>query len=254
MVNEKEFEALVYGISHDMGACLRNIASFSTMLSARLETKLNDKERYWFQILQNNAEKSQQMINALLTYSRLHQPQSSTQINIFELLQNLFQEAKQKYQGDIYQNIELLLPAKTPVITGIEKHWRLYFSNIIDNAFLYQPKNKPEHTPKIWIHCTELHDATLNLTVEDNGIGVTDQQLAKLSHPFIRGHSDKDYPGLGMGLALCARIIHLHKGKLQFSHSPTGGLAVSCTVQVVGRNTSHPEQTDQEACYKSEIA
>ncbi|MBU2708201.1 HAMP domain-containing histidine kinase [Zooshikella marina] len=247
MVNEEEFEALVYGISHDMGACLRNIASFSNMLSARLETKLNDKERYWFQILQNNAEKAQQMINALLTYSRLHQPQSSVHINVTELLQQVFQETRQKYQSDIYQNIKLLSPTQIPTFIGIEKHWQLYFSNIIDNAFLYQPKSKPEHTPTIWVHCTELIDGMLNLTIEDNGIGVSDQQLTNLACPFMRGHSDKDYPGLGMGLALCTRIVHLHKGELQFSHSPNGGLTVSCTIQMVGNNASQLEHTAQEA-------
>ncbi|MDE1461909.1 sensor histidine kinase [Spartinivicinus poritis] len=230
MIEEQELDDLAYGISHDIGGCLRGIISFSEMLHKRLAYKLDDKENYWFQLLQDNNNKAQLMINSLLIYSRLHQSKSQTNINLSRLIQQIFKEVKQKYQGDIYKNMEISMPTHFPVFTGIEEHWRLYYTYIIDNAFLYQPKNSPGHTPKIWVHCSEQPESKFKITVEDNGIGVSDQQLGKLIRPFMREQSEKDYPGIGMGLTLCARIVQLNKGVIELDHSSTGGLAVSCTL------------------------
>ncbi len=221
-------QKLVYGLSHDMGAPLRSVVQFCHLLEKRLEGRLDEKERYWLQLICQGGIKAQAMVDALLRYSRLstrHTP--IIRFSLQTLVEAVIKEiVRQKCQQ--CRPIRSIITAKLPDVTGSFEHWQLLLSCIIENALLYQPKNDPTHTPEVQIH-VDTHGDKTRITIDDNGIGVSESRWSELTRPFMRIHNERDYPGIGMGLSFCDRIAQLHNAHLSFGHSPLGGLAVSYT-------------------------
>ena len=219
-------QQLVYGISHDMGAPLRAVVQFSQLLEKRLDSRLDEKERYWLQLVQENGEKGQAMIEALLRYSRLNNPHKNVNLLLDDVVHSTIETCVRKCPLSEYacaRDIKII--STLPEIQGCKDHWYLFFNCIISNALLYQPVKSENHTLKVRIH-SEAKNGQTHITIEDNGIGVPESQRSDLTRPFMRGQSKEDYPGIGMGLCYCERIAQLHGGRLHFSDSQLGGLRV----------------------------
>ncbi len=215
-------QELVYGISHDMGAPLRSVVQFSQLLQNKLREQLDEKETFWLQLIQENGVKAQNMIDALLVYSRLSsQCNKDESFNLNSALQEAIAEHEDAISGATTQ---LDVPVQLPDFVGCRDHWVVLFSNLIANALLYQPRDE-QHQVKLKITCAIDADV-LSISIEDNGIGVPEEQWPRLTMPFKRMQAEEEYPGMGMGLACCNRIAIQHKGKLCFSKSSMGGLAV----------------------------
>ncbi len=227
---QESLQQIVYGISHDMGAPLRSVVRFSELLQTRLDGRLDETERYWLQLVQHSGEKGQAMIDALLRYSRLAtQMDTPKSIVLNQLVSTVVEEQLRKhlprhYDADTSSLCKVTSPL--PDIVGSYNHWYLFFSCIIDNAFLYQPLSDSAHIPYIHIYSEKINNIT-RIIIEDNGIGASSEQRLNLTRPFMRGWSEQDYPGIGMGLAYCDRVAQLHGGLLSFNQSSIGGLAVN---------------------------
>lgn len=208
------------------GAPLRGVAQFSKLLQKTATNKLNEQERYWFELVQMNGEQAQQMIAALLTYSRLYsQKQPDREFYLEGLVQSVLKKlnpASVTISVDIADNI--------PSLMGCYEHWFILLEQLLQNAILYQPADS-DHQPHIQISLSLKQDQ-LSLAVEDNGIGVTDSSLEDLTQPFKRLQLDKEFPGLGMGLTYCQRIAQLQDGHLVFTNSPSGGLIATFSITV----------------------
>jgi light-regulated signal transduction histidine kinase (bacteriophytochrome) len=219
-MDKDNLQKLIYGLSHDMGAPLRSAVQFSSLLTKRLESKLDDKEKYWLQLIQENGLKAQTMLEALLSFSRL-----TTHQNTFRQFQldDVIQQAliSKKHIIDEKQ-AEITYVANQLALYGDKEQWTFLFQEIIANALLFQPSN---HSPKLIIEATPLKTAII-ITCEDNGIGVKEQHYAQLCLPFKRLNGEAEYPGLGMGLSYCKQIVTLHNGHIQFEQSQFGGLKV----------------------------
>jgi signal transduction histidine kinase len=243
----EQIQKLLYGISHDMGAPLRSVVQFSQLLEKRLHDKLDDKERFWFQLLQQGGQKAQKMLEALLHYSRLNTEQAvATNINLVSLIEDSIEAHIRKRRRKDRQNeiltdnaskpsdnetpfiVDWQILSPLPEITGILMHWELFFSCLLDNALLYQPLGQPRHIPKIAIY-SETEKNLVRIIIEDNGIGVAENNWSNITQPFKRLQPEADYPGIGMGLSYCERIAQLHGGKLSFQHSAFAGLKVIYT-------------------------
>ncbi len=223
--NSSSVQKLIYGISHDMSAPLRAVVQLSQMLKMKAGDKLNDKETYWLQLIEESGSHAQKMIEALLIYSKLtthRQPDSS-----FQLIQPLEQAVSALSNITQDKSATIKIEGDWPQYTGCEEQWALLFNCLIHNALLYQSKETENH-PQVIIRC-EQSKQQLVVSVEDNGIGVQESLWPALTTPFKRMQSDKDYLGLGMGLTYCERIAELHNGNLQIKKSTLGGLAVIYT-------------------------
>lgn len=222
--SESEVQSLIYGISHDMGAPLRAVTQFSQMLQQRLEGKLDEKEAYWLQLVQENGEHAQRLTEALLVYSRLSTKACEPkQFSLAVVVDQALSDLKSKIETT---NAVITLPPNFPNMVGYEAHWKSYFNHVLSNALLYQPMSQT-HCPEVRISASVSEHGRLHIVVEDNGIGVSSMQRSMLSVPFKRLQNPNDYPGLGMGLAYCARIAQLSGGELTFVDSSMGGLAVT---------------------------
>lgn len=223
---EDQLQSLVYGISHSLGAPLRGITQFSQLLQQTANDKLNDKEQYWFELVQKNGETAQQMIGALLIFSRLASQRSPDR----EFLPGELTAQVQKKLTGFTESAEIVVSDCEDGISGCYEHWSLLVQQLMQNAVLYHPKES-SHRPLVHVTWT-VKQGELVLRVDDNGLGVSPSAIEHLTSPFKRLQTENDYPGLGMGLTYCERIAQLQNGTLCFSQSELGGLSAEYRVAV----------------------
>ncbi len=220
-LSSDDVQKLMYGLSHDMGAPLRAMVQLSELLGQRAQEKLSEKERYWLDLIRENGSHAQSMLEGVLAYSRLSTRCSADKpLNLEQLIETALQRHQsliEHRQANVDRHIE------EAEIIACEEHWTTLIDQLLHNALLYQAK---DNDTRIAIHIAQ-KDGDILCTIEDNGIGVKDQQLQQLGAPFKRFQTQRDYPGVGMGLSLCERIAQLNNGSMRYQLGSLGGLAVS---------------------------
>ena len=227
-INTEFVDSLIYGISHDIGAPVRHIVQFSQMLSDAVEDKEDQKLQRWLSILQTSGQQLQTMISSLALLSRLSS--AADQVEPI-LLHDLLKTVIAPYQPSIQDGrLQIDSLGDWPQITGVTEHWHTLLSCLLSNAVTFQPANTAQ-TAHILLHC-QVIDGQIELSIEDNGIGVAQTQYTAIKRPFKRLNRPEDYPGIGMGLAYCQYIAQLNQAQITFMHSRLGGLKVSYTQPV----------------------
>lgn len=221
MKSEDELEKIIYGMSHDMGAPLRSIVQFSKLLLRSLEGRLSEKEAYWFQLILDNGQQAQAMIDALIQLSRIKpDEETAAPFNVAEMVAAATSLLSTQIK-ESSANIERAGDACE--WEGNAAQLRQCVYELVRNALIFQPEN---NVPQVRIHWKK-HNGVLTICVEDNGIGAREDQREKMVYPFQRLNGVTLYPGLGMGLAVCNRIVQNHGGEIHFRDSNLGGLAVT---------------------------
>ncbi len=205
-VNE-ELESFSYSISHDLRAPLRAIHGYSKMLQENYETRLDTEANRLINNIVNNAKKMGQLIDDLLTFSRIGRKELvKTDIQVDTMVRNLCNELKsEQIDRDIEFHISQLLPARADTTT-IKQVWL----NLISNAIKYSKGKDPA---VIEIGCETKGDEIIYY-IKDNGAGFDMRYAGKLFGVFQRLHSDEEFEGTGVGLALVQRIISKHGGRI----------------------------------------
>jgi light-regulated signal transduction histidine kinase (bacteriophytochrome) len=213
-------QKLIYGLTHDMGAPLRAVVQFSSLLTKRLEPKLDSKELYWLKLINENGEQAQQMLQSLLSYSRLTTRQAPFSLFNFD---EVIVKAIDNHHALIQSTECTINYAKTEVhFFGDKEQWGIVFNELLKNALTFQNTGL---APEITLTVQQSND-TINICIEDNGIGVKEQYLNEISLPFKKLNGADEFPGIGMGLAYCEKVVELHDGHLYFCSSTLGGLKV----------------------------
>jgi signal transduction histidine kinase len=209
--SNQQLQEFAYVASHDLREPLRKISSFGRLLQDSLQEKLtaDDKENFDFMI--DGAQRMQQMIEALLTYSRVttHGAEfRAVDLNlIVEQLRTL--ELAAKLEDVPGSTIDV--PEPLPVVFGDPIQIRQLLQNLIANGMKYQPKGA---VPKIVIKAVKAEENLMKIEVEDNGIGIKEEYYNTVFTMFRRLHSRSEYEGTGIGLAVCKRIVERHNGKI----------------------------------------
>jgi PAS domain S-box-containing protein len=110
------------------------------------------------------------------------------------------------------------------------------FQRLADNSVKFNPKEGL----KIWLSC-EVREATVEFVFEDNGIGVDEAYAEKIFEVFEKLHGHREYPGNGIGLAICRRIVETHHGRMWAEQSSRGGLAIKFTMLAAGQAAGGPK-------------
>jgi len=201
----KELEAFAYSVSHDLRAPLRAINGFTNVLLEEYVNNLDDEGKRIGNIIRQNAIKMGQLIDDLLSFSRIGRKEMHfSDIDMEELASSVYQEIISTEQtGDVEFSI-----ADLPRISGDLSMIRQVWVNLLSNAVKFSSRKK-----KIEIHVgfTENEDSVV-FFVKDNGAGFDMQFKDKLFGVFQRLHHQKEFDGTGVGLALVQRIIQRHKG------------------------------------------
>ncbi len=216
---------ILYRISHDLGAPLRHAKNFSSLLSDRYQSSLDETALDWLRIIGDSAEKAQTMLDGLLTYSRIQNCDKPKEpFKLDEIWHMVLTQQKEKIQ----QSNAKIDSTPLPEIIAVREHWRILFTELLKNSLLYQPS--PQTNPPHIQLSYEIKAQDLILTFEDNGIGIDKKYYDELTTIFRRLHTNEEYPGIGIGLALCEAITTYYGGQITFNASKLGGLAVSCVL------------------------
>jgi PAS domain S-box-containing protein len=202
-----DLESFSYSVSHDLRAPLRAINGYARMLKESYETQLDSEANRLMNNIINNAKKMGQLIDDLLTFSRLGRKELvSSLIPMNELVTNLCSEFKNELSSrDIEFIIKPLLSAQADNIT-IKQVWL----NLISNAIKYS-KLKDKTIIEI---TSEIKGDEIIYSIKDNGAGFDMRYASKLFGVFQRLHSNEEFEGTGVGLAIVQRIILKHGGRV----------------------------------------
>jgi light-regulated signal transduction histidine kinase (bacteriophytochrome) len=212
----KELEAFTYSISDDMRAPLRAIDGFSRVLVEEYKDKLDKEGQRLIEIMRANASSISQLIDGLLTFSRLgHQPLEQTDINMKELAKSVFDELNAGHKD---RHIELTVQDLAPTF-GDRAMIRQIFYNLLSNAVKF---TRPKDKAAIEIGFRMEGDRP-TYYVRDNGVGFDMQYSSKLFGVFQRLHNVDEFEGAGVGLALVQRIILRHGGRVWAEGKPNEG-------------------------------
>jgi signal transduction histidine kinase len=203
----KELEAFSYSVSHDLRMPLRAIDGFSLKLFQDYIDRLDDEGKRLLNIIRTNTKKMRELIDALLALSRIGRKEIELlEIDMDKLARVAFDEIKVTTPDKELQfNIKPLPPAY-----GDMGMIRQVFTNLLLNAIKF---TKPKEAAVVEVGGYS-EDSTNVYYVKDNGVGFDMKHVNKLFGAFQRLHSEKEFEGTGIGLAIVQRIIHHHGGRI----------------------------------------
>jgi signal transduction histidine kinase len=209
--------------SHDLQAPLHGITGFAQLLGDRYGEKLGQEGQEFLGYISSGARQMQEQVSGLLELSRLSsRAQPMTAVPTSDVLRQV-----QTYlQSDIERAGASIRHENLPVVQGERAQIGLLFQNLIANALKFR---RPQAAPEVTISATR-EDARWRFRVQDNGIGIPPEQREAVFELFRRLHSQEEYPGTGIGLALCKDIVERHGGSITVDSGPDGGSVFSFTL------------------------
>jgi len=210
--SNKDLEQFAYVASHDLQEPLRMVTSYVQLLAQRYEGQLDAKAQKYIHYAVDGALRMQTLINDLLAYSRIGMPDQIWQATA---IQAVLDEALRNLDGVIAANQAVIDHAILPTVPGNATQLVMLFQNLISNAIKFHGAEPP----RIQITAQD-RDSEWLFTIKDNGIGIEPQHAARVFIIFQRLHTREEYPGTGIGLAICQRITHQHGGKIWFESTP----------------------------------
>lgn len=203
----KELEAFAYSTSHDLRAPLRHVAGYSELLQKSASTALDDKSRRYVTMILESAERMGNLIDDLLSFSRIGRAEKVTGIvDLGELVHDVVREAERdRGPREIRWRIGPL-----PRVQGDRAMLRVALFNLISNAVKY---TRMRADAEIEIGSRDGKDGEIVVYVRDNGVGFDMKYVSKLFGVFQRLHRSSAFEGTGIGLATVQRIVARHGGR-----------------------------------------
>ncbi len=204
--SNQELEQFAYVASHDLQEPLRMVASYTQLLGQRYEGQLDDKAQKYIGYAVDGAVRMQRLINDLLEYSRVNTRARPTETVDAE---KTLDEVKKNLAASLLENQATVTHDDLPAISVDATQFMQLLQNLIGNAIKFHR----EEAPQIHISARDLGHEWL-FSVRDNGIGFEAKYAERIFVIFQRLHTRQEYPGTGIGLALCKRIVERHNGKI----------------------------------------
>lgn len=220
--SNKELERFGYIASHDLQEPLRMVSSYVQLLSRRYKGKLDDDADEFINYAVDGANRMQSLINDLLDYSRVGH--SKLNYRLIEV-EDTLRTALTNLQPSIEESHAIIEYSHLPKLNGLAIELTQLFQNLISNAIKY----RSDRPLKVYVSCSDEGD-NWRFSVADNGIGIEPKHHEKIFEVFRRLHAKDDYPGTGIGLAVCKKIAELHEGKIWVESAPGMGSVFYFTI------------------------
>ena len=217
-----ELEQFAYIASHDLQAPLRGIISFSQLLTRRLNAQLGESldadSREYLKFISDGAARLRDVVNDLLEFSRAGRSELKP---VALPLSDLLRRALTELQPALVARGGQVHHSALPMVLGGATLLTQLLRNLIDNAIKYVGDAA---VPSVWVEARR-EGAEVVVCVRDNGIGIAAEHRERIFDIFERLHSDEEYPGTGIGLAICKKIVERHGGRIWVESPADGGSA-----------------------------
>jgi len=224
-LSNQELEHFASVCSHDLQEPLRTITNFTAKLSDQLGSSYDDtKSRTYLRFINESAVRCTQLVTDLLAYASLEQHQIEKEsIDLTAMLSNIITELQTKPEA----SKAIFMVDPMPRITANRSQIYQLFQNLVTNALKFA---RPSPTIQISIGYQELCDEHY-FSVEDNGIGIPYQHIDRIFNVFQRLHHTDEYPGSGIGLAICKKVVERHGGTIWLTSAEQVGTTFHFKIQ-----------------------
>jgi len=217
--SNRDLEQFAYVASHDLQEPLRKVASFCQLLQRRYAGQLDERADQYIYFAVDGAQRMQRLINDLLAFSRIGRVTTAfVDVDLNRVVDDVITQ-REPSSGRITRG-------ELPVVRGEEPLLTALVSNLIGNALKFR---KPDTPIEIRVDAGRTGDEW-ELSVRDNGIGIGAQFSEKVFVIFQRLHSKEAYPGTGIGLAICKKIVEYHGGRIWVDTDHQDGTLIRFTL------------------------
>jgi PAS domain S-box-containing protein len=201
-----ELEQFAYVASHDLQEPLRMVASYTQLLAKRYHGKLDADADEFIGYAVDGATRMQRLIKDLLAYSRVTtKGQAFERVDCKELLKEVLSDLRLAVE----ESRAVVTQGALPIVMADGVQLRQLLQNLIGNAIKFRSEEAP------WVHVSaERRNNEWLFSVRDNGIGIDPEYAERIFIIFQRLHNREEYPGTGIGLAMCKKIVERHGGHM----------------------------------------
>ena len=215
-----ELESFTRIASHDLQEPLRKIQMFISRITDSDSSYFTEQQTQYISKVQSSANRMQNLIKYLLSYSRLRKKKKDL---VYVDLNLVLEKVQEDLEAPIRESGVEFVIADLPEVRGVPFQLEQLFNNLISNSIKY---HSILDTPKIEIACKKMERNTIPddfnkkakeyycISVKDNGIGFEQENAQKIFELFQRLHQKNEYSGTGIGLAICKKIVEKHKGHI----------------------------------------
>lgn len=214
--SNRDLEQFAQVAGHDLKAPLRNIDGFSDLLVDQYADTLDEKGLQYLGFIRESVGQMQELLDDLLVYARA----GTTELEFEPVdLDAVLVSVVLTLQPAIEESGAEIDMRPLPTVLADRTQMGQLLSNLLGNALKY----RGEDAPRIRVWAVRSDDSFWRLAVQDNGIGVDPAYSDAIFETFRRLHGSDEYPGTGVGLAICRRITRRHGGRIWLASEPGGG-------------------------------
>ena len=221
-----DLQQFAYVASHDLKEPLRMVASYTQLLARRYKGKLDSDADEFIRYAVDGANRMQWLINDLLAYSRVTvQDKVSEEVDCNSVLEEVLSDLRVAVE----ESQAVVTRAPLPTVMADRVQLGQLFQNLIGNAIKFHGKEPPqvhvsaERRPTEWL-----------FSVRDNGVGLDPEYAERIFVIFQRLHNREEYPGTGIGLAICKKIVERHGGRIWVVSQTDQGATFHFTLPIIG--------------------
>lgn len=208
--------------AHELKAPLRNIERYARLLAMDYRSRLDADGEEILGHLVDGSRGMQQIVDDLLGFANAQRDQPDLRATDCE---QVIQGALEELKTIIMESGAKISRDPLPTVRGDASHLKRIFVNLLGNGIKFAGKSKPE------LHLSAVMSGSeWRFSVKDNGIGIPPSEMDRLFKPFQRLHTKEEYPGTGLGLALCRKLVERHSGRIWAESDGRSGTTVCFTI------------------------
>ena len=213
--SNKELQEFASIISHDLQEPLYKVNAFGELLEMRSKDVLDEKALFYVDRMRNASQRMSGLINDLLAYSRVtSKAMPFEKVSLALVLKGVLSDLEYRIEMEKAQ-IDI---GELPELEADATQMRQLMQNLVSNALKFHQEGTP---PRIHVYGREIDTEWAEIVVKDSGLGIEEKNQERIFGVFQRLHSNLEFPGSGIGLAICRKIVYRHGGSIS-THSELG--------------------------------